>query len=70
LQIELFATGLKRPTNMAFFDSGDVLVFEKEKGTLRKIVNGNLVKEPLLDVSVATFDSRGMLGIAVRKMTH
>ena len=35
--------------------------------TVRKIVNGSLLPEPLLDVNVATFDTRGMLGIAVTK---
>jgi aldose sugar dehydrogenase len=67
LKIEVFATGLKKPTNMAFLDSGDVLVLEKQNGTVRKIVNGSLLPEPLLDVNVATFDTRGMLGIAVTK---
>jgi aldose sugar dehydrogenase len=67
LKIEVFATGLKKPTNMAFLDSGDVLVLEKQNGTVRKIVNGTLLPEPLLDVNVATFDTRGMLGIAIAK---
>jgi aldose sugar dehydrogenase len=67
LKIEIFATGLKKPTNMAFLDSGDALVLEKENGTVRRIVNGSLLPEPLLDVNVATFDTRGMLGIAVAK---
>jgi aldose sugar dehydrogenase len=67
LVIEKIATGLKQPTAMAFLDSRDILVLEKDNGTVRKIVNGNLVKEPLLDINVATFDTRGMLGIAVAK---
>jgi Glucose/sorbosone dehydrogenases len=52
---------------MAFLDSGDALVLEKQNGKVRKIVNGRLLPEPLLDVNVATFDTRGMLGIAVAK---
>jgi glucose/arabinose dehydrogenase len=67
LKIEIIGTGLKKPTNMAFLDSGDVLVLEKQNGTVRKIVNGSLLPEPLLDANVATFDTRGMLGIAVTK---
>ena len=67
LKIEVFATGLKKPTNMAFLDSGDVLVLEKQNGTVRKIVNGSVLPEPLLDVNVANFDTRGMLGIAIAK---
>jgi glucose/arabinose dehydrogenase len=67
LKIEVFATGLKKPTNMAFLDSGDALVLEKQNGTVRKIVNGSLLPEPLLDVNVANYDTRGMLGIAIAK---
>ena len=67
LKIEIFETGLKNPTNMAFLDSGDALVLEKLNGTVRKIVNGKLLSEPLLDVNVATYDTRGMLGIAIAK---
>jgi aldose sugar dehydrogenase len=67
LKIEIIGTGLKKPTNMAFLDSGDVLVLEKQNGKVRKIVNGSLLPEPLVDVNVATFDTRGMLGIAVTK---
>ena len=36
LKIEVFATGLKKPTNMAFLDSGDVLVLEKQNGNSKK----------------------------------
>jgi aldose sugar dehydrogenase len=67
LKVEVFATGLKEPTNMVFLDSGDALVLEKENGTVRKVVDGKLLPEPLLDVNVATYDTRGMLGIAVTK---
>jgi aldose sugar dehydrogenase len=65
LAIEVFARGLSLPTNMAFLDSGEALVVEKENGTVRKIVNGLPLGKPLLDLNVATFDTRGMLGIAV-----
>ena len=67
LKIEVFASGLNKPTSMAFLKSGDVLVLEKLNGTVRKIVNGSLLPEPILDVSVATVDTRGMLGIAVAR---
>jgi aldose sugar dehydrogenase len=67
LKIEVFATGLKKPTNMAFLDNDDVLVLEKENGTVRKIVNGSLLPKPLLDINVATYDTRGMLGLAITK---
>jgi glucose/arabinose dehydrogenase len=50
---------------MAFLDSGDALVMEKDNGTVKRIVNGNVIHDPLLDVNVANYDTRGMLGIAV-----
>jgi glucose/arabinose dehydrogenase len=67
LKIEIFATGLKEPTNMAFLDSGDVLVLEKQNGIVKRISNGSVNPEPVLDVNVANYDTRGMLGIAVAK---
>ncbi|HXW12230.1 MAG TPA: PQQ-dependent sugar dehydrogenase [Nitrososphaeraceae archaeon] len=65
LALEVFASGLTLPTNMAFLDSGEVLVLEKENGTVRKIVNGMPLSKPLLDLNVSTFDTRGMLGLVV-----
>src|SRR5688500_2497477 len=67
LNIEVFATGLQNPTTMAFLESGDVLVLEKNNGTVRMIENGILKEQPLLDENVATFDTRGMLGIETSK---
>lgn len=49
---------------MEFLSEDDILVLEKDQGTIRRIVNGTLLPEPLLDVSVATQGERGMLGIA------
>ncbi len=56
--------GLERPTTMAFLDKDNILVLEKNEGTVRRIVNGVLLAEPVLDVNVANEDERGMLGIA------
>ena len=65
LKLEIFATGLKEPTNMVFLDSGNALVLEKQNGTVRRIINGDVIPKPVLDVSVANYDTRGMLGIAL-----
>jgi aldose sugar dehydrogenase len=65
LQVDLIVKGLKLPTAMAFLSSDDILVLEKDNGTVRRIINGNLLKDPVLDVSVANKFDRGMLGIAV-----
>jgi glucose/arabinose dehydrogenase len=65
LRIELVFDGLEYPTNMAFLDEDDILVLEKDKGTVQRIVNGEAMEPPPLDVSVANENERGMLGLAV-----
>ena len=67
LKVELVSEGLELPTSMAFLGPDDILVLEKENGIVQRIVNGNLLPEPLLDVNVANKNERGMLGIAVAK---
>jgi glucose/arabinose dehydrogenase len=65
--VETVIEGLEFPTSMAFLGRDDILVLEKEKGTVQRIVNGEMLEKPLLDVNVATKSERGMLGIAVDK---
>jgi aldose sugar dehydrogenase len=67
LSIQRIFRGLVYPSNMAFIGPNDILVTEKTNGTVMRIVNGTMLKEPLLDVNVAVSDERGMLGIAVSK---
>jgi aldose sugar dehydrogenase len=57
--------GLKSPTAMAFIAPNDILVLEKDEGTVQRIVNGKILQEPLLQVVVDSKDERGMLGIAI-----
>ena len=52
---------------LAFLGPDDILVLEKAKGTVQRIVNGNIEDKPLLDVPVNYAGDRGMLGIAVTK---
>ena len=54
-------------TGMAFLSEDDILVLEKNNGTVQRVVNGKILPEPILDVSVANKDERGMLGIAIAK---
>src|ERR671933_2882056 len=70
LKVELVAQGLKLPTSMAFLGPNDILVLEKESGTVQRIVNGKMLTQPLLQVPVSTTDERGMLGIAVAKHSN
>ena len=58
---------LEFPTSMAFLGPDDILVLEKEKGTVQRIVNGEMLPTPILTVAVATEVERCMCGIAVSK---
>jgi glucose/arabinose dehydrogenase len=66
LEAVLVAEGLKRPTSMAFLGQNDFLVLEKNTGIVKRIVNGTILSQPVLDVAVANEKERGMLGIAVQ----
>jgi glucose/arabinose dehydrogenase len=67
LKAEVVFEGLTSPTSIAFLGPNDILVLEKDKGTVQRIVNGKIFPEPLLEVNVANDGNRGMLGIAVSK---
>src|SRR5689334_12520538 len=70
LKVELVTQGLRSPTSMAFLGPNDILVLEKESGTVQRIVNGKMLPQPLLQVPVSTTDERGMLGIAISKHSN
>jgi aldose sugar dehydrogenase len=54
-------------SSMAFLDVNDILVLDKNNGKIYRILNGTMLEEVLLDVSVANKIERGMLGIAISK---
>jgi aldose sugar dehydrogenase len=65
LVAQVVVKGLKSPTSMAFLGPNDILVLEKNTGTVQRIVNGKISTEPLLHVNISSADERGLLGIAV-----
>jgi glucose/arabinose dehydrogenase len=67
LKAEIVFRGIKFPSSMAFLGPDDLLVLEKNEGTVKRIVNGVMLADPLLKVNVSTEGERGMLGIAVTK---
>jgi glucose/arabinose dehydrogenase len=69
LKVDVFFKGLKFPTSMEFLGPSDLLVIEKNNGTVQRIVNGQMLEKPLLDINVANQGERGMLGIAVSNDT-
>src|SRR5919197_112960 len=70
LKVEVVFKDLKKPTSMTFLGPNDILVLEKDIGTVQRIINGKMLAEPLLDVNVANANERGLLGIAVAKHTN
>jgi aldose sugar dehydrogenase len=67
LKTEIAFTGLQAPTSMAFLGPNDILVLEKNTGTVQRIVDGQMLPQPLLHVNVGQEVEWGMLGIAVAK---
>ncbi len=68
LKVEVVAKGLQIPTSMAFLGPDNILVLEKNTGNVLRVLNGEILKTPLLHVNVATpFIEWGLLGIAVSK---
>ena len=67
LTVELVFRGLKKPTSMIFLGTDDVLVAQKNEGTVERIVNGVKNTEPLVTVPIASKDERGLLGTAISK---
>jgi glucose/arabinose dehydrogenase len=70
LRLEVVARGLNQTTAMAFLgnSSNDILVTELTTGKVRRIIDGRIQQEPLIDVAVANdngSDGRGLLGMAV-----
>ena len=66
--IHVITSGLKFPTTMDFLGPDDILVLEKDNGTVRRVLSGQLLTQPVLDISVANKFDRGMLGIAVSRI--
>ncbi|MGH9974948.1 MAG: PQQ-dependent sugar dehydrogenase [Nitrososphaeraceae archaeon] len=65
IMVDLFVAGLSHPTSMAFIDDATILALEKDTGSIRKITDGILEKEPVLQLNVDSTAERGLLGIAV-----
>jgi aldose sugar dehydrogenase len=65
LKVEEVFRGLHFPTQIAFVGPDDILVIEKNNGTVSRILNGTISSQPILDVNVATEFDKGMVGIAV-----
>jgi len=73
LTMETVATRLNRPTAMTFLGPNDILVLDKDNGTVRRIIDGEVQEEPLIEVPVANNNNtneRGLLGMAIAKLNE
>jgi glucose/arabinose dehydrogenase len=66
MSIETVAEGLSLPTSMEFVGNGNILVLEKDHGTVRLVSSSNrtLEKEPVLKLEIENEAERGLLGVA------
>src|SRR5215211_9518490 len=64
LGVRPVVTGLNLPTTMAFLSANEILVLEKNTGTVQYVLNG-AIDHVALDLAVNNFSERGLLGIAL-----
>jgi aldose sugar dehydrogenase len=69
LRVEKVLTGLERPTSMAFLDSDDIIIAQKDNGIVRVVSNGVLQPQPILQVPMVNNSERGLLGVAITNAT-
>lgn len=65
LSVEEITDDLDFPTSMAFIGDNDILVTEKNTGKVIRILDGQILDEPVIDTAVSTQIDRGLLGIDV-----
>ncbi len=68
IKVELVVSGLSSPTSMAFVDSQNILVLEKNSGEVKLVSNDELKKDPILNLEVDSTTltcCRGLLGIDI-----
>jgi glucose/arabinose dehydrogenase len=59
--------GLDSPVGIAFLDKDDFLVIEKNSGKVKRVMDGILLNQLILDLNVANVNERGLVGIAISK---
>jgi glucose/arabinose dehydrogenase len=64
-EIQRVFSGINSSTNMAFLGPNDILALEKVTGQVDRIVNGQMLDEPLLDVN--SYFQDGLIGLDVSK---
>jgi aldose sugar dehydrogenase len=65
LKIEKVYEGLSFPVSISFLGDNDILVLEKNNGTVNRIINGQMIDKSLLQVNVDNTGEGGLVGSAV-----
>jgi glucose/arabinose dehydrogenase len=68
LKVTEVISNLSMPTTVAFLGPNDFLLLQKS-GTVSRVTNGTLVTPPLLNVTVGTGITQGMLGVATSNVS-
>ena len=69
IRVERVISGLDSPTSMAFLDTDDIIITQKDDGKVRLVSNGVLQPQPILQVPVVNNSERGLLGVAIANTT-
>jgi glucose/arabinose dehydrogenase/DNA-binding beta-propeller fold protein YncE len=67
LRISLVYEGLKLPSAISFMNSSDILVLEKVNNTIMRILDGQMLDEPVLDLGNNTKIKGCVCGIAISR---
>jgi glucose/arabinose dehydrogenase len=65
LTVEKIAGELSYPVSMSFLGPNDIIVLEKDSGIVKRVVNGQIMDDPLLKINVDHRIESGLLGSAV-----
>lgn len=63
LTLTQIVSGLDQPIGLEFLAANDLLVLEKANGQVRRVTNGVIQVNPVLDLAVDSSDERGILTI-------
>ena len=54
IKAQVYFKGIKSSSSVAFLGPDDLLVLEKNEGTVKRIINGTMLEHPLLKVNVSS----------------
>ncbi|MEI6085529.1 MAG: PQQ-dependent sugar dehydrogenase [Verrucomicrobiota bacterium] len=63
LTLTQIVSGLDQPIGLEFLATNDLLVLEKANGQVRRVIDGVIQVNPVLDLAVDSSDERGILSI-------